>query len=276
MNKFLENVMNFINENTTLLIIICAFLILVLIGYLIDNSVKTRRLAKLEATKRASSEDETVIENKIVEESRKIEDVNPVVEQTTVEEPEVAPEEVTPLEETTVETYEAPVEETTTVEEEVPVAEEESSTFENTIEVPVVPIDIPTPEEITEPVEVRANEFTIDPKMNELLSRDFTKENNNYAEEEVKAVEVKEEPKVEEVKPAEDKNKYKNSKSLSEILAAKKTNNEPSKKEADLMNTVDFQHELDRLLNELNKETYNEDRSSESNLEETQDFTNMF
>lgn len=46
MNKVLESVMNFINENTTLLIFICIFLIFVLVGYLIDNAIKTRKMEK--------------------------------------------------------------------------------------------------------------------------------------------------------------------------------------------------------------------------------------
>ncbi len=44
MNDILNNVMTFINENTYLLIGICVFLIFVLIGYLIDNSVKSKRV----------------------------------------------------------------------------------------------------------------------------------------------------------------------------------------------------------------------------------------
>ena len=44
MNDILQNIMTFINENTILLICICVFLILVLIGYLIDNSVKSKRV----------------------------------------------------------------------------------------------------------------------------------------------------------------------------------------------------------------------------------------
>ena len=46
MNELLNNVMKFINENTYLLIGICVFLILVLIGYLIDNSVKSKKVRK--------------------------------------------------------------------------------------------------------------------------------------------------------------------------------------------------------------------------------------
>ena len=46
MNDVFNNVMTFINKNTHLLIGICVFLILVLIGYLIDNSVKSKRVRK--------------------------------------------------------------------------------------------------------------------------------------------------------------------------------------------------------------------------------------
>lgn len=46
MNQTMQNIMLFINEHTLLLIGICIFLILVLIGYLIDNSVKSKRIRK--------------------------------------------------------------------------------------------------------------------------------------------------------------------------------------------------------------------------------------
>lgn len=46
MNEVFQNIMTFINENTYLLIGICVFLIFVLIGYLIDNSVKSKRVRK--------------------------------------------------------------------------------------------------------------------------------------------------------------------------------------------------------------------------------------
>lgn len=44
MNEVLQKILTFINENTTILIGICIFLILVLVGYLIDNSVKSKRV----------------------------------------------------------------------------------------------------------------------------------------------------------------------------------------------------------------------------------------
>lgn len=46
MNQTLEKIMTFINENTNILIGICLFLIFVLIGYLIDNSIKSRKAKK--------------------------------------------------------------------------------------------------------------------------------------------------------------------------------------------------------------------------------------
>ena len=46
MNNTLLKIMEFINNNTLLLIGICVFLILVLVGYLIDNSVKSKRIRK--------------------------------------------------------------------------------------------------------------------------------------------------------------------------------------------------------------------------------------
>lgn len=46
MKEIIVKVTNFVNENTMLLIGICAFLILVLIVYLIDNSIKSKKMQK--------------------------------------------------------------------------------------------------------------------------------------------------------------------------------------------------------------------------------------
>ena len=76
MDKFLETIMNFINENTTLLIIICVFLILVLIGYLIDNSIKTKKLEKQMIKDEKEDKKETIVNNdipSIVKEEKKSE-----------------------------------------------------------------------------------------------------------------------------------------------------------------------------------------------------------
>lgn len=45
-NDILKSIMTFVNENTILLIVICVFMILVLIGYLIDNSLKKKNVRK--------------------------------------------------------------------------------------------------------------------------------------------------------------------------------------------------------------------------------------
>ena len=44
MNDTIETVMSFINENTNILIIICVFLIILLAVYLIENSIKSKRI----------------------------------------------------------------------------------------------------------------------------------------------------------------------------------------------------------------------------------------
>ena len=96
MDKFLEKVMNFINENTMLLILICIFLIVVLIIYLIDNTIKSKRLEEAEAEKKNeepkilesnipdSPKEETKVEAPVVEEPK-------VVTEQTIETPVVSP-----------------------------------------------------------------------------------------------------------------------------------------------------------------------------------------
>lgn len=63
MKETIEKVTNFVNENTILLIGICAFLILVLIVYLIDNSIKTKKMQK--ALKEMDASEDKVVENNI-------------------------------------------------------------------------------------------------------------------------------------------------------------------------------------------------------------------
>lgn len=46
MNDVLETIMSFINENTTTLIIICIFLIVVLLIYLVETSIRSKRIEK--------------------------------------------------------------------------------------------------------------------------------------------------------------------------------------------------------------------------------------
>lgn len=74
-NEILENVMTFINENTNILIGICIFLIFVLIGYLIDNSVKSKRVRKNIKNKDQVPEN---IKKDIIEEAIDKKEVNPI------------------------------------------------------------------------------------------------------------------------------------------------------------------------------------------------------
>lgn len=225
MDKILEIVMNFINENTTLLIIICVFLIFVLIGYLIDNSIKTRKLEKSMLQKES------------------IGNMNPVVE--VPKEPEIT---------------------------ETPVVEEVKPAIDPNTE---INLDFRTEEEKAaeevkeEPV---VNEITVEPAINDLLLRDFSTEG-------AKTVDV-EEPVKEEEKPVESVIKtdtinnseslYKNDKKISDIF--KKKTNVVKEEPVNLEKTADFNNELDRILQKLNEAN----KTNDSTLDETQDFTNMF
>ena len=62
MKDIIVKVTNFVNENTILLIGICAFLILVLIVYLIDNSIKTKKMQK--ALKEMDAVEDKIVEDK--------------------------------------------------------------------------------------------------------------------------------------------------------------------------------------------------------------------
>lgn len=344
MNKILNDIMGFINENTTLLIIICVFLIFVLIGYLIDNSIKARKLAKIKNTNADElTVEETGVPASVVETAA--EEVSKVelepeveIEPTPVEEP-VTP--VVPVEET---------EEDVNFEPDVVInGNEETSNIDNTVEIPEVSplediktvnfdeieldnnmeqeqsydeepaVEVPFTDDISEPASVSGNEMTIDPAINELLNKDFTAENPvvdspidspaNRLDELLLNNQVEEQPKKEE-------SKYKNSKSLAEILGSKKASksDEPIvtraddnqdlmntidfqreldrilkkikeeddekiinevKENPDLMNTVDFQHELDRILKKINEDSLDTEEKN-STLDETVDFNNMF
>ena len=255
MDKILEIVMNFINENTTLLIIICVFLIFVLIGYLIDNSIKTRKLEK------------SMLQNE------SIGNMNPVVE--VPKEPEITEtpvvEEV-PKEPEVTETpvvEEVPKEPETT---ETPVVEEVKPAIDPNTE---INLDFRSEEE-KEAEEVKeepvVNEITVEPAINDLLLRDFSTEG-------AKTVDV-EEPVKEEEKPVESVIKtdtinnseslYKNDKKISDIF--KKKTNVVKEEPVNLEKTADFNNELDRILQKLNEAN----KTNDSTLDETQDFTNMF
>lgn len=137
MKEIIEKVTNFINENTMLLIGICAFLIIVLIVYLIDNSIKTKKMQK--AIKEMDEVEDNVINGSLDDEVKK-ETVNDAPIETDIkdeeteeptfdsislveEEKEIVNEpveekvETTPIEEAPVETYSEPVVEEPKVEE---------------------------------------------------------------------------------------------------------------------------------------------------------------
>ena len=244
MDKILETVMNFINENTTLLIIICVFLIFVLIGYLIDNSIKTRKLEKqmkydIEPPK-GDNEEVSVVSEEIPEE--KEEQVEKVEEK-----PAIDPDTEIDLDFRTAEEKEA----------------------DNNKE---------EPEEVEEEIgDTPGNEITVDPKINDMLLRDFSTNGISEVEEEKEEITLNpidnsktfDMPEVKEEK-VEEKPVYKNSKKLSDIINKNKKE-ETSKPE--LNSTMDFSNELDRILQKLNE---NEKISNDSTLDETQDYTNMF
>ena len=67
MKEIISKVTNFVNENTMLLIGICAFLIVVLIVYLIDNSIKSKKMQK-------AIKEMDAVEDKVIESSESIEE----------------------------------------------------------------------------------------------------------------------------------------------------------------------------------------------------------
>ena len=281
MNKFLENVMNFINENTTLLIIICVFLIFVLIGYLIDNSIKTRKMEKklkmesLNGVSKQEVSDEVVKEEIPVQVAEEVKDVAPEVvkveENTVVEETpavEVQPEPIVPAVEPVIEEKED-----TSLKVDLELPEVEETKEEVTPAEPVVTND----EEETE--EIGQREVTVDSKINDLLLRDFNKENeekniniddinldDTVSLNPIQNISSIEEPEVEKSSP------YKNDKKLSDIFKKKEVKTE--EKKVNLEKTEDYSKELDRILQKLNEAS--DDYSKDSTLDETKDFTNMF
>jgi len=233
MNEFIEKAMLFINENTMLLIGICIFLILVLIGYLIDNAIKTRKLEKQELAKAA-------------EEAAKEEPapVAPIVSESVVE--------ATPVVENIVETEEKVIEKS---------PEDLKATLvkEEVKEEPVMPEVVTMPEpKVEEPAPVVETE-----SMEELLNKDFSKNNEivNNLDINEPLTPVKPEPVVTEVKE-EPKSIYKSNSKLSDILGKKKTEDKPK-----LNTTQDFSDELDRILNKLNEETNKIDETLETDEE---------
>ena len=270
MDKFLETVMNFINENTTLLIIICVFLIFVLIGYLIDNSIKTKKLEK-----QMINDEKDIADNNV-------EINNESIPEEKVEVPAIDPNTEINLDFRTPEEIER---------------DNNAVSEEPKVEVPAIDpnteinLDFRTEEEknapeVTEiPAEPVSNEVTVDPAINDLLLRDFANNGITTVDEEPEQEEVTINP-IEDVVPineiANEENDlptleepkeetkvedsvYKNDKKLSDIF--KKKESKPS-----LETTTDYSNELDKILKKLNESS----NSNNSTLDETQDFTNMF
>lgn len=261
MDKILEMIMNFINENTTLLIIICVFLIFVLIGYLIDNSIKTKKMAK-----------------KITETSTVETPITPLEKEELAEEPlkENVVTEVSNVEPSIVESEVNEIKVDEQVEKE-PTLDTKITDIENNIEEKQADIVINTNENNEEPI---VREINVDPKVNDLLLRDFSTNETPVIEDDQNKESIIESPVNEEQFKMEEKvqvelpktevktSPYKNSKSLSDIL--KKA---PVKQEENLLKTEDYSNELDRILKKLNEES---NESKDSTLDETTDFTNMF
>lgn len=248
MNKLLETIMNFINENTTLLIIICVFLIFVLIGYLIDNSIKTKKLEK----QMINEEPDMNVNN---EEASQI-DSNAEIN----------------------------LDFRTDEEKENENKEESVPTIDPNTE---INLDFRTDEEKADNNEPISNEVSVDPAINDLLLRDFanngitTVDTNDKVENDEVSInpidnivqidsiitsDEENKPNVEE--PKEEQGLYKNDKKISDIFKKKST----SDKKVNLDSTVDYSNELDKILKKLNDAT----DSKDSTLEETTDFTNMF
>ena len=239
MDKILEKIMNFINENTMLLILICIFLIVILVIYLIDNTIKSKKLEKQELENNNTKEEPTpVVETPVqpVEETPVVPApvIEPVVEPPKVEEIPVE-QVITPVEDTVVET---PVEEPKV--EEVPV----------------------------EPVVEAATVATDD--IEALLNKDYSINNEMVNSMEIEP--IVEPPKVEEVPVEPVKPKYSNDKKLSDIFG-KKSEPEVVPTERKIETTQDFSDELDRILQKLNSE---ESSLENTALEDTTDYSNMF
>lgn len=76
MNDALESIMSFINENTTMLICICIFLIVVLVFYLIETSIKAKRLDKKMEEEKQKTKDLVEQHNIELEKEKEMKEVN--------------------------------------------------------------------------------------------------------------------------------------------------------------------------------------------------------
>ena len=166
MKEIITKVTNFVNENTMLLIGICAFLILVLIIYLIDNSIKTKKMQK--AIKEMDATEDKVIESDLDEDSSKEEDTK--LEETKYDSISLVDEEPTPEVKEDVPTPEFDEE----VNIEIEPAKEEVS--EST---PVEEKEEPVVEQVATPVKTEESKFTNKKSLSEILSKKKESINKN-------------------------------------------------------------------------------------------------
>ena len=165
MKEIIEKVTNFINENTMLLIGICAFLIIVLIIYLIDNSIKTKKMQK--AIKEMDEVEDKVIDsnlNEDVPEDDTPVDIHIKDEEVTESEPEFDSISL--------------VDEDKEYEEETEVDEPVTPT---NIDVEINPKDIPS-KEITKEEKPEETKFTNKKSLSEILAKKKETINNNDAD----------------------------------------------------------------------------------------------
>lgn len=180
MDQILEKVMNFINENTMLLIIICIFLIVILVIYLIDNTIKSRKLEQEELEKKENPEPIPTpkIDNSIPE--VKTEDapvIEPVAEEVkeepkvvVPETPVVEPEVVAPVEEAVEDTA---IEINSNIDELLNKDYSENNKLVETIETkPIV-------EPVTPVVETPKSKYTNDKKLSDIFGKKEEPKVNN-------------------------------------------------------------------------------------------------
>jgi len=215
MDQILEKVMNFINENTMLLIIICIFLIVILVIYLIDNTIKSRKLEQEELEKKENPEPIPTpkIDNSIPEvKTEEAPVIEPVAEEVK-EEPEVVvpetpvvePEVVAPVEEAVEDTA---IEINSNIDELLNKDYSENNKLVETIETkPIV-------EPVTPVVETPKSKYTNDKKLSDIFGK-------------------KEEPKVNNIETTQDF-----SDELDRIL--KKLNEEENNVDSSLDETGDY------------------------------------
>ena len=180
MDQILEKVMNFINENTMLLIIICIFLIVILVIYLIDNTIKSRKLEQEELEKKENPEPIPTpkIDNSIPEvKTEEAPVIEPVAEEVK-EEPEVVvpetpvvePEVVAPVEEAVEDTA---IEINSNIDELLNKDYSENNKLVETIETkPIV-------EPVTPVVETPKSKYTNDKKLSDIFGKKEEPKLNN-------------------------------------------------------------------------------------------------